>query len=112
MAARHDHERRVAIDPAYADFLRQQFEIARDGRVDDLAQHSSTLSDPKRDRADADRFGRWLEEVDHGYLTAAPGQLAEFLDYIDDTNDFERIVAEHEAFAHLFRQFDESAPAQ
>lgn len=112
MTARRVDERRVAIDPAYTDFLRQQFEIARDGRVEDLAQHSSTLSDPERDRADAERFGRWLEELDHGCLTASPEQLAEFLDYIDDTNDFERIVAEHEAFAHLIRQFDESVPSQ
>lgn len=101
----------LRVDPRHAPFLRRLFEDYRKDQLDDLAEYPHTLRDRDATRALADTYGRIVEGVDRGAIAADAeiravlGDVAAATDAGD--NDYERVVAEHEAFAHLLRQLDD-----
>lgn len=98
----------LAVDVRHVAFLRSHLRGVRAGLVDDLTHHESQLSDPGRDRAVAARLDHLLSDLEHGRLTGTRGELehvlTEHLRVIDQYNEFERVVAEHDAFTHLLAQ--------
>jgi len=87
-------------------FLRETFEDARDGVKDELA-NARQVKDPDRLRREEAAYGRLLAALDE--LVIVPddevrevvGTLAQI---IDASNEYERVVAEHEALHGLLGQ--------
>jgi hypothetical protein len=99
----------LRVEPRHGPFLREFFEIYRGGRLDDLAQpYGTDAATLARIRAVADTCGRIIEGIDRGEIVADPETRAVLFDVAaaNDAgdNDYERVVAEHEAFEHLLRQ--------
>lgn len=87
-------------------FLRGVFEKARDGISDELEEFPDQL-DPKRLHREHAAYGRLLAALDElvivpdRYVREVVGGLAGI---IDQGNEFERVVAEHEALYGLLGQ--------
>ncbi|HEY5709508.1 MAG TPA: hypothetical protein VIS51_08945 [Solirubrobacterales bacterium] len=87
-------------------FLRETFEDACDGVKDELA-NARQVNDPDRLRREEAAYGRLLAALDE--LVIVPddevrevvGTLAQI---IDASNEYERVVAEHEALHGLLGQ--------
>jgi len=87
-------------------FLRETFTDARDGVCDELA-HAKRFGDPDHLRREEAAYGRLLASLDE--LVIVPddevrevvGTLAQI---IDAGNEYERVVAEHEALHGLLDQ--------
>jgi hypothetical protein len=90
-------------------FLRGVFEKARDGISDELEEFPGQL-DPKRLHREHAAYGRLLTALDElviipdNDLRAVLGDLAKI---IDTSNEYRRVVAEHEALHGLLAQFAE-----
>lgn len=104
------HPATLRVEDRHAPFLRDTFEIIRDGRLGDLAQPFDSSSETlERIRAYADTCGRIIDGIDRGEISANPEVRAALVEEAvvnDEANEYERAVREHEAFAHLLRQLD------
>ena len=81
-------------------FLRSILEDARDGLLEDLALHRERLRDPGETMSRALAFERLLGFLDDGGRPVDRGlldPLAELARVIDEANEYERAVFEHEA---------------
>jgi hypothetical protein len=101
----------IRVSARHAPFLSCEFEVARDGRLDDLARHRDQLADPRRTRAQVEFYDGLLKQLAIAdVLTGDPEQLRAVLTDLaiasDGGNDYERAVAEHEAFHHLLDQLN------
>jgi hypothetical protein len=88
-------------------FLRSVFRMAQDGIQDELANYPKQLGDPTRLRREEAAFGRLLVALDE--LVIAPDDdvraiLRDLAKTIDAANEYERVVAEHEALSDLLEQ--------
>ena len=94
-------------------FLRETFGDAREGVCDELA-NAKRPKDPDRLGREEAAYGRLLAALDE--LVIVPddevreivGRLAQI---IDGSNEYERVVAEHEALRGLLGQLDGSSEA-
>jgi hypothetical protein len=107
----HDQHRTTTlrVEPPHAPFLRDFFEVYRGGRLGDLAEpYGTDAATLERIRSLADTCGRIIEGIDRGEIVADEEIRAVLVDVAaaNDAgdNDYERVVAEHEAFEHLLRQ--------
>lgn len=88
-------------------FLRSVFAMARDGIRDELTDHPDQLLEPTRVRREEAAHGRLLTALDELVIVpddevrAVVGVLART---IDTSNEYERVVAEHDALASLTHQ--------
>jgi len=89
-------------------FLRETLQDAREGVRDELA-HAKRPKDPGRLRREEAAYGRLLAALDglpivpDDEVREVVGNLAQI---IDTSNEYERVTAEHEAFANLIGQID------
>jgi hypothetical protein len=100
----------VALDlPVdHVHFLRGVFEKARDGINDELEEFPDQL-DPKRLHREHAAYGRLLTALDE--LVIVPDHdvcdvVGDLAKVIDQGNEYERAVAEHEALHGLLDQFE------
>jgi hypothetical protein len=97
----------LVVDSRHVEFLKRYFATLRAVCLQAL-EDPERSKDPVRDRANAERCRRWLAELDSGVISGSTSELAaeisDCLAEVDQSNDYERAVAEHEAFAHLLRQ--------
>ena len=50
------------------------------------------------------KYAVWIAELEQGVLSATREQLVALQDVVDEVNEYERALAEHDAFEHLIRQ--------
>lgn len=99
----------VRVDPRHAELLRDHIEAGAAGLFEQLAEAPDRLRDPAGSRAWAVTCRRIIEGLGRPRFVAdgrVRAVLLELNQVNDEANDYERGVAEHEAFAHLLRQFD------
>jgi hypothetical protein len=88
-------------------FLRSVFAMARDGIRDELTDHVDQLREPTHLRREEGAYGRLLTALDELVIVpdddirVVAGDLAQT---IDQSNEYERVVAEHEALMSLIGQ--------
>ena len=97
----------LRIPADQARFLRSVFEIARDGVREELENYPAKLSGSARLRREAAAYGRLLAAlaelviVPDGDIRTVLGDLAKV---IDQDNEYERVIVEHEALHGLLDQ--------
>ena len=94
-------------------FLRGVFEKARDGIDDELKEFSAQL-DPKRLHREHAAYGRLLTALDE--LVIVPDRdardvVGDLIQVIDQGNEYERVLCEHEALHGLLAQLGGSQAA-
>jgi len=88
-------------------FLRGVFEKARAGIREELADYPKQLKEPARLRREDAAYGRLLAALDECVIVpdadvrVVVGDLAKI---IDGSNEYERVVSEHEALRDLLGQ--------
>jgi hypothetical protein len=99
----------LSVPPGDLVFLRSTLTMARDGVRDELARFAEHLREPTRLRREEITYGRLLVAlgtrtiaVDHE-LRSVLGSLAAV---IDATNDYDRVLAEHDALYALLVQVE------
>jgi hypothetical protein len=95
-------------------FLRSVFAMARDGIRDELTEHPDELREPARLRREEAAYGRLLTALDE--LVIVPdAEVRAVIDVlaqtIDTSNEYERVVTEHDALASLTRQLGAASGA-
>ncbi len=96
----------LSISPARARILRPILEMVRDGAHDDLST-PPVAARPEVARADEHAYRVLLAALDHGRIVPAAHicrALGELAESVDAANEYERVAAEHDAFADLRRQ--------
>jgi hypothetical protein len=96
----------LSISLGRARILRPILQMARDGVGEDLAS-DRRLSRPEIAREDEDAYGRLLAALDSGSIVPMPHvcrALGELADATDEANEYERVVAEHDALEALRQQ--------
>ena len=97
----------LAVEHRHVAFLRDYFDAVLAGRQYDLACYRDQLADPAADETTVARLQRWLHDLDRHELTGSRDELhSQILDAlldVDGSNEYARVVDEHEAFAHLLR---------
>jgi hypothetical protein len=88
-------------------FLRSTFKSARAGIYDELREFPGQLGEPGRLRREALVYGRLLTALDE--LVIVPDAdvhvvLGDLAKIIDESNEYSRVVAEHEALHGLLDQ--------
>jgi hypothetical protein len=117
MHTRHARDRRhgervtLRVAPPAAPIIRRELEIARDGRLDDLAQMPDKLTDVGRARRQVEEYDRLLRQlaaadVLTGDRDALRALLVDLAGGTDAAEEYARLAAEHHAFAHLLDQID------
>ncbi|MGE5282458.1 MAG: hypothetical protein ACM3N0_09100 [Chloroflexota bacterium] len=94
-------------------FLRETFRDARDGVKDELAR-AQRPKNPERLRREEAAYGRLLAALDE--LVIVPDEevrevVARLAQIIDGSNEYERVVSEHDALANLIDQIDGGSEA-
>jgi hypothetical protein len=87
--------------------LRGVFEDARAGAREDLANYPDGLKDPAHLRRDVDAYGQLLTALDESAVVPDAEVLAVVADLaqiIDGSNEYSRVVAEHDALHGLLEQ--------
>jgi hypothetical protein len=84
----------ATVDPEHVEFLRKCF----------IALHDGLLSDREPDRHRVVQYAVWIAELEHGVLSATRAQLRALQDAVDESNEYQRVRAAHEAFEHLIQQ--------
>ncbi len=94
----------LTITADHGRFLRDTFESARAGVRDELRDFPDDLKDPDRLRREDAAYGRLLAALDE--LVIVPDDdlrsvLGDLATIIDSSNEYSRVVAEHEALYGL-----------
>jgi hypothetical protein len=87
--------------------LRGVFEDAHEGAREDLANYPEGLKDPAHLRRDVDAYGQLLTALDESEVVPDAEVLAVVRDLakmIDGSNEYGRVVAEHDALHGLLEQ--------
>lgn len=90
-----------------ARFLRDTFEKARDGVMEELRDYPKRLKDPEHLRREEAAYGRLLAALDELAIVPDADVLAIVADLatiIDAGNEYSRVVTEHEALHGLLDQ--------
>jgi hypothetical protein len=111
MQRQHDTRVSLRVNSRYAGIIRRELTIARDGRLEDLTQMPGQVSDPARTRRQIEMYDALLRQLAAAdVLTGNADELRALLTELaastDAAQEYERIAAEHHAFAHLLDQFD------
>jgi hypothetical protein len=96
----------LSISPRNLQIVRPILEMVRDGARDDLSS-LLTAAHPEIARADEHAYRVLLAALDHGTIVPAPHicrALGELAESVDEANEHQRVVAEHDALAELRRQ--------
>jgi hypothetical protein len=96
----------LEISPRKVAILRPILEMVREGAQDDFST-SPGAARPEIAREDEHAYRVLLAALEHGTVVPAPHicrALGELAESIDEANEYERVVAEHEALADLRRQ--------
>jgi hypothetical protein len=88
-------------------FMRGIFTSARAAVRDELREYPDQLKDPNHLRREVAAYGRLLTALDE--LAIVPDRdvrdlVGDLAQIIDDTNEYERVIAEHEALHGLHAQ--------
>lgn len=104
----------LRVDGRSVPIIRRELEVARDGRLDDLAHMPDDVTDAARMRRQVEEYDRLLRQLAAAdVLTGEPDALCALLADLsmgtDAAEEFARLEAERHAFAHLLDQLDRSA---
>jgi hypothetical protein len=88
-------------------FLRDTFQSARVGVRDELRDYPDDLKDPEHLRREVAAYGRLLTALDE--LVIVPDRdvrdvVGDLAQIVDTSNEYERVIAEHEALHGLLSQ--------
>ena len=97
----------LQIPADQARFLRGVFQMALRGIEDELADYPKRLKEPARLRREKAAYGRLLAALDE--LVIVPDAdvrdvLGDLAGIIDRSNEYKRVVSEHEALRGLLEQ--------
>lgn len=96
----------LQISPRNIQILRPILEMVREGARDDFST-SPVAGRPEIARADEHAYRVLLAALDQGTVVPAPHicrALGELAESVDEANEYERVVAEHDALVDLRRQ--------
>jgi hypothetical protein len=96
----------LSLSPRNIAILRPLLAMVREGAEDDFST-KPVAARPEIARADEHAYRVLLAALDHGTIVPAPHicrALGELADSVDEANEYERVVAEHDALADLRRQ--------
>ncbi len=97
----------LQIEPSDRRFLRSVFAMARDGIRDELAAYPGQLREPQRLYREEAVYDELLAALERGSIEPSGdirGVLDDLAATVDGANEYERVVAEHEALHGLRRQ--------
>ena len=103
----------LTIPAEHRKFLRNLFEIARNGIREELAQYPKQLKEPRRLHREEAVYEKLLAALDTGSIVPGRdvrGVLRDLAEICDKDNEYKRVVCEHEALHGLLDQLtgDES----
>lgn len=98
----------LKLPAAHVRFLRSTFSDAREGVRDELS-HAKRPKDPDDLRREEAAYGRLLSALDE--LVIVPDEevrelVTRLVQIIDESNEYERVVSEHDALHGLVVQLD------
>jgi hypothetical protein len=96
----------LEISPRNVAILRPILVMVREGALDDFST-SPVAGRPEIARADEHSYRVLLAALDRGTIIPVPHicrALGELAESVDEANEYERVVAEHDALADLRRQ--------
>jgi hypothetical protein len=96
----------LEFSPRNVAILRPILEMVREGAQDDFST-PPVAGRPEIARADEHAYRVLLSALDHGAIVPAPHicrALGELAGSVDEANEYERVVAEHDALADLRRK--------
>ena len=96
----------LEISPRKVAILRPILEMVRDGAHDDFSA-APVAARPEVARADEHAYRVLLAALEHGAIVPIPHicrALGELAESIDEANEYERVLAEHDALTDLRRQ--------
>lgn len=99
----------LAIDPAQGRILRPLLTMVREGIQDDLSSYADALREPARLRREEEAAGCLLAALAGRAVEVREGMrtlVAELAESIDLANEYERVVAEHDALHVLLGQIE------
>jgi hypothetical protein len=88
-------------------FLRDLFEIARNGIREELTQYPKQLKEPRRLHREEAVYEKLLAALDSGSIVPdrdVRDVLRDLAEIYDKENEYERVIAEHEALHGLLDQ--------
>lgn len=100
---------RFDLSRNYREFLKEVFTMARDGADEELREHGRRLQDPDRLRREQAAYERLLAALDGRLVEPDPELLAvlqELVEVVDESNEYRRVVAEHEALHAMIASFE------
>ncbi len=100
----------LTIPAAHRKFLRSLFEIARAGIREELAQYPKQLKEPRSLHREETVYEKLLAALDSGTIVPDPDVrdvLRDLAEIYDRENEYERVIAEHEALHGLLGQLAE-----
>ena len=99
----------LAIDPTQGGILRPLLAMVHAGIQDDLASYADVLREPARLRREEEASGCLLAALAGGAVEVREGMktlIVELAESIDLANEYERVVAEHDALHALLGQIE------
>jgi hypothetical protein len=100
----------LTISTKHRKFLRDLFEIARNGIREELAQYPKQLKEPQRLHREEAVYERLLAALNSGSIIPdhdLRDVLRDLAEIYDRENEYARVVAEHEALHGLLDQLTE-----
>lgn len=97
----------LTISPEDRKFLRGLFGMAREGIRAELTEHPDRLREPARLHREEASYGKLLDGLGTGSIVpdrAVRDLLCHLAEVIDQNNEYERVVSEHEALHGLLDQ--------
>jgi hypothetical protein len=99
----------LAIDPTQGRILRPLLVAVHEGIRDDLASYANVLREPARLRREEEAAGCLLAALAGRAVEVREGMrtlVVELAESIDLANEYERVVAEHDALGALLVQIE------
>lgn len=100
----------LAIPAEHRKFLRDLFEIARNGIREELTQYPKQLKEPRRLRREEAAYEKLLAALDSDSIVPdrdVRDVLRDLAEIYDRENEHERVITEHEALHGLLGQMGE-----
>lgn len=102
---------RLAVHRRDRKFLKEVLAMARDGVRDDLSEHGDRLRRPSCQQRELAAYERLLAAVEGESLVPDPDLrtvLADLARTVDSSNEYPRVIAEHEAMCGLLAALDQT----
>gem|GEM_PF-636768 len=97
----------LTIPAKHRKFLRDLFEIARNGIQEELTQYPKQLKEPRRLHREEAVYEKLLAALDSGCIVPdrdVRDVLRDLAQIYDRENEYERVISEHEALQDLLGQ--------